>query len=43
MGFTADESIQFATDNYVGQLAEGENMGVATYVAARLASLGGSQ
>ena len=42
MGFSADESIQFATDNYVGQLAEGENMGVAAYVAARLAALGGS-
>ncbi|OHB64404.1 MAG: hypothetical protein A2168_07300 [Planctomycetes bacterium RBG_13_50_24] len=43
MGLTADESIQFATDNYVGQLAEGENVGVAAYVAARLAALGGSQ
>jgi filamentous hemagglutinin family protein len=43
MGFTADESIQFATDNYVGQLAQGEDMGVAVYVAARLAALGGSE
>ena len=43
MGFTADESIQFATDNYVGQLAEGEDMGVAAYVAARLAALAGSE
>jgi filamentous hemagglutinin family protein len=42
LGFSADESIQFVTDNYVGQLAEGENMGVAAYVAARLAALGGS-
>ena len=42
MGFSADESIQFATDNYVGQLADGENAGVAAYVAARLAALGGS-
>ncbi len=42
MGFSADESVQFATDNYVGQLAEGESMGVAAYVAARLAALGGS-
>jgi len=43
MGFTADESIQFATDNYVGQLAEGDDMGVAAYVAARLAALAGSE
>jgi hypothetical protein len=43
MGFSADESIQFATDNYVGQLAQGENMGVAAYVAARLAALVGSE
>jgi len=42
MGFSADESIQFATHNYVGQLADGENAGVAAYVAARLAALGGS-
>ncbi len=42
MGFSADESIQFATDNYVAQLAEDENMGVAAYVAARLAALWGS-
>jgi len=43
MGFSADESIQFATDNYVGQLAQGEDMGVAVYVAARLAALAGSE
>ena len=42
IGFSADESIQFATDNYVEKLVEGENMGVAAYVAARLAALGGS-
>ena len=42
MGFTADESVQFATDNYVEKLADGENVGVATYVASRLAALGGS-
>ncbi len=43
MGFSTDESIQLATDNYVRKLAEGENIGVAAYVAARLAALGGSQ
>jgi len=41
MGFTADEAVQFATDNYVDNLVETENVGVAAYVAARLASLGG--
>jgi len=41
IGFSLEESIQFATNNYVGQLAEGENVGLATYVAARLAALGG--
>ncbi|HUT45670.1 MAG TPA: Ig-like domain-containing protein, partial [Sedimentisphaerales bacterium] len=43
MGFTADESVQFATDNYVQKLVEGEEMGVAAYVAARLTALGGSE
>jgi len=42
MGFSADESIQFATDNYVQKLVDGENVGVAAYVAARLAAMGGS-
>jgi filamentous hemagglutinin family protein len=42
MGFSADESVQFATENYVQKLADGENVGVAAYVAARLAALGGS-
>ncbi len=42
MGWSADESIQFATNNYVLNLVEGENMGVAAYVAASLAALGGS-
>jgi thioredoxin-like negative regulator of GroEL len=42
MGFSVDESVQFATDNYVQKLVEGENVGVATYVAAKLAALGGS-
>jgi filamentous hemagglutinin family protein len=42
LGFSADESVQFATNNYVEKLIEGENVGVAAYVAARLAALGGS-
>jgi filamentous hemagglutinin family protein len=42
MGYSADQAVQLATDNYVQKLAEGENMGVATYVASRLAALGGS-
>ena len=42
MGFSADESVQFATNNYVEKLVEDENMGVAAYVAASLAALGGS-
>jgi hypothetical protein len=43
MGFSADEAVQFATDNYIQDLVEGENMGVASFVAARLIALGGSQ
>jgi hypothetical protein len=42
MGFSADEAVQFATENYILNLVEGENMGVAAFVAARLAALGGS-
>jgi hypothetical protein len=42
MGFTADEAVQFATDNYIDGLVEAENVGVAAYVAARLAVLAGS-
>ena len=41
MGFSTAESIQLATDKYVGPLAEGQNAGVAAFVAARLAALGG--
>jgi hypothetical protein len=42
MGFSADEAVQFATENYVQKLIEDQNVGVAAYVAARLAALGGS-
>ena len=41
LNFSAEESVQVATNNYVGQLAEGENVGLTAYVAARLAALGG--
>jgi hypothetical protein len=43
LDFTADEAVQFATNNYVDNLVEAENVGVAAYVAARLAALGGSE
>jgi len=41
MGFSAIESVQLVTDKYVGQLAQGQNVGVATFIAASLAALGG--
>ncbi|MFH1719055.1 MAG: Ig-like domain-containing protein [Planctomycetota bacterium] len=41
IGFSTADSMQLATDNYVAPLAEGENVGVAAYVAARLTALGG--
>jgi len=41
MGFSTVDSMQLATDNYVAPLAEGDNVGVAAYVAARLTALGG--
>jgi filamentous hemagglutinin family protein len=39
MGFSAEESVEFATDKYVGRLTESGNVGAATYVAAILADL----
>jgi hypothetical protein len=41
MNFSAEESIMFAADRYVTRLAEGDNVGLAAYLAARLAGLGG--
>jgi len=41
MGFSTVESVQFVTDKYVGRLAQGDNVGVATFIAANLAALGG--
>ena len=40
--FSAEESVMFAVDNYVVPLAENQSAGLAAYVAARLAVLGGS-
>jgi hypothetical protein len=39
MGFSMDEAVQFATANYVNQLADRGNANVAAYVSARLAEL----
>jgi len=41
MGFSIADAMQLATDNYVAPLAEGDNVGVAAYVAAQLTALGG--
>jgi hypothetical protein len=40
MGLSASEAVQLATDNYVGQLADDADAGVAAYVATRLVELG---
>ena len=42
LNFSAEESVMFAVDNYVAPLAENQSAGLAAYVAARLAVLGGS-
>ncbi len=42
MAFSAEESIMFAVDKYVAPLAEDQGAGLAAYIAARLADLGGS-
>jgi hypothetical protein len=41
MGFSPIESVQLVTDKYVGRLAQGQNVGVAAFIAASLAALGG--
>ena len=40
--FSPDESVMFAVDNYVVPLAEKQSAGLAAFIAARLAGLGGS-
>jgi len=42
MAFSTEESIMFAVDKYVAPLAEDQGAGLAAYIAARLAALGGS-
>ena len=42
MSFSPEEAVMFAVDNYVAPLAENQSAGLAAYVAARLANLGGS-
>jgi filamentous hemagglutinin family protein len=39
LGLSAEESVELATANYVGRLAESENVGVAAYVAVQLSTL----
>ncbi|MFC1603908.1 Ig-like domain-containing protein [Planctomycetota bacterium] len=41
MGFSEVESVQLVTDKYIGRLAQDQNVGVATFIAASLAALGG--
>jgi len=41
MGFSPTEAVQLVTDKYVGRLAQGQNIGVAAFIAASLAALGG--
>jgi len=41
MGFSAIEAVQLVTDKYIGRLAQGQNVGLATFIAASLAALGG--
>jgi hypothetical protein len=41
IGFSADEAVRLATDNYIQNLTEGQT-GVAAFMAARLSSLAGS-
>jgi hypothetical protein len=40
MGFSADDAVRLATNNYIQNLTEGQT-GVAAYMAARLAAMGG--
>jgi len=39
MGFSQEDAVVFVTDKYVDQLAEKESVGLAAYVAARLADI----
>ena len=41
MGFSTTESVQIVTDKYISRLTEGQNVGVAAFLAASLAALEG--
>jgi VCBS repeat-containing protein len=40
-GFSTEESVQLVTDKYVNRLTQGQSVGVAAFLAASLAALGG--
>jgi filamentous hemagglutinin family protein len=41
MGFSTVESVQIVTDKYISRLTQDQNVGVAAFLAASLAALGG--
>jgi hypothetical protein len=41
MGFSSIESVQLVTDKYISRLTKDQNVGVAAFLAASLAALGG--
>ena len=41
MGFSTVDAVQLVTNKYIGRLAQGQNVGVAAFIAASLAALGG--
>jgi filamentous hemagglutinin family protein len=41
MGFSTTESVQIVTDKYISRLTRDQNVGVAAFLAASLAALGG--
>jgi len=41
LNFSMEESIEFATEKYIGRLTQSENVSLAAFIAARLAALGG--
>jgi filamentous hemagglutinin family protein len=41
MGFSSIESVQLVTDKYISRLTQEQNVGVAAFLAASLAALGG--
>jgi len=41
MGFSTEESVQIVTDKYISRLTQDQNVGVAAFLAASLAALGG--